>query len=250
MSCSDYFSERSREYATYRPDYPLTLFETIAGKVPGKRAAWDAGCGTGKAAGKLVDYFDIVVGTDISIELLKNAAGRRGVQRVVARAEVCCLKGDSVDLVTVAQALHWFDLDGFYKEAKRVLRPGGAVAAWIYGLSRVSPEVDRIVAGFYDGFLGPYWPPQRRYIDEEYKTIPFDFDRTESLLFTMEALWTVDRFLGYLGTWSSVKRFRDDNGCEPLEKVSAEIVEAWGGPEEERVVRWPIFARMGWVSGG
>ncbi|MGK7346774.1 MAG: class I SAM-dependent methyltransferase [Candidatus Nitrospinota bacterium M3_3B_026] len=248
MSYRDYFSERSSEYATYRPDYPVTLFDTVAGKVPGKKAAWDAGCGTGKAAGKLADYFDVVVGTDISLRLLEKAAGRAGVHRVVARAEECCLKDDSVDLVTVAQALHWFDLDKFYREAKRVLRPGGAVAAWVYGLANVSPEIDGITSHLYEKILGPYWPPERRYIDEEYRTIPFDFEKTESLFFTMQALWTADMFLGYLGTWSSVKRFRDDRGYEPLERISSEIAEAWGGPEVERIVHWPIFARMGWVE--
>jgi len=248
MGFKDHFSKQSADYAIYRPDYPVDLFVDIVALVPDRNIAWDAGCGTGKASYKLGDYFNLVVATDPSYEQVSHAIKHENVRYVTGEAERACLKSGSVDLVTVAQALHWFDFTLFYKEVKRVLKPEGVLAVWVYGLAKISPEIDSIVSHFYYDVIGQYWPPERRYIDTEYRTLPFDFERTELREYTMELYWTADAFLGYLGTWSSVQRFIDKNGYKPLEGLARELKAAWGKPGKKRYIQWPIHAKIGWMG--
>lgn len=244
-SFKDHFSGHAAAYASARPGYPRALFDTLAGLPARRSLAWDAGTGSGQAAVGLAEDFEHVIATDASQQQLAEAQPHPRVEYRVAPAESSGLPDGSVDLVTVAQALHWFDFDRFHAEARRVLAPGGAVAAWTYNLARVSPPVDRIVDRLARQIAGPYWPPERRWVDEEYRTIPFPWDEIRTPPFHQEERWDLERLLRYVRTWSAVQRYLKETGRDPIDEVRADLAEAWGPPEEIRTITWPIFLRAG-----
>ena len=242
----DHFSRHADTYAKYRPHYPPELFRYLASIAPTHDAAWDCGTGNGQAAIGLAGYFDRVVATDASEEQVRNAFQHEKVTYRVAPAEDSGLETASVALVTVAQALHWFDLPRFYEEAKRVLKPGGVLAAWAYMLCDVSPDVDEIVDRFYFEGVGPYWPKERKLVDDGYATIPFPFEELEPPTFTIELSWSLDDLLGYLRTWSPTRIFLARHGYDPVEGIEAQLREAWAAPADaEKRVLWPIRMRVG-----
>ena len=245
MHFKDYFSKRSEDYAKYRPVYPLELFEHLASIAPSRALAWDCATGNGQAACALSQIFSRVVATDASSSQLEHATHHDRVVYKVARAEDSGLESHSVDLITVAQALHWFDLDKFYAEAKRVLKTEGALAVWSYNLINVSPEIDEVIKRFYKEIVGPYWPPERRLVEEGYNSIPFPFREIETPQFDMRARWTLDDLLGYLRTWSATQKFMEKNEVDPLLSINDELLALWGEPESEKQVRWPLKLRVG-----
>jgi SAM-dependent methyltransferase len=167
------------------------------------------------------------------------------VTYTVAAAEDASMVAGSVDLVTVAQALHWFDLEAFYREARRALRHEGVLAAWAYSLCRTTPEVDKVVDDFYLNGVGPYWPKERALVDDGYRSIPFPFEELESPEFRITREWNMAKMMAYLRTWSPVRIFMDANGYDPVERIEGRLAEAWGDPARERTVTWPIFMRIG-----
>ena len=245
ISFADHFSGHADEYARYRPDYPATLFEWLAGIGPATALAWDCACGNGQAAVALSEYFDQVVATDASETQIQNAVPHSRIQYRVATAENSGLETDSVDLITVAQALHWFDLDAFYPEARRVLKPGGVLAVWSYGLANIEPDVDRVVYRLYQEIVGPYWPMERRLVESGYKNLPFPFHEITAKEIAMEATWNLDDLLGYLRTWSAVKRYIKDRGDDPVSLVEGELASAWGNADKTLGIRWPLNLRVG-----
>ena len=236
----DHFSAQADAYARYRPGYPAALFAWLASAAPDRTRAWDCATGSGQAAVALAEHFDEVVATDASAEQLRHAFAHPRVRYAVAPAEAPGLEDASVSLVTVAQALHWFDRRAFFREADRVLRPGGVLAAWMYRLFTVSAEVDRAVWRLYTDVVGPYWPGDRKLIDREYAGITLPFAPLAPPRFDMEKRWTMDEVLGYLGTWSAVRRYREDRGEDPVAAWTSELAAAWGDPAAPRAVRWPL----------
>lgn len=245
MEFKDHFSDRASFYARYRPDYPAALFEYLAGAVPQREVAWDCGTGSGQAALGLAQYFSQVIATDPSEEQIQNAVWHEKISYTVAPAEKTEIISRSVDLITVAQAVHWFDMERFYNEARRVLKPDGVLAIWCYGLSRINPAIDRVVQHYYANIVGPYWPPERRYIDEKYRTIPFPFTELPTPENYMKAEWDMNELIGYLRTWSATQRFQVKNGLDPLDIVRRLLIKNWGDPQTRRTVRWPLYLRMG-----
>ena len=205
----DHFSGHADEYAQHRPRYPAELFAWLAERAPGRRLAWDVATGNGQAAVALRAHFGNVYATDASAAQLEHAPDLPGVRFAVERAEKATLPDASVDLVTVAQGLHWFELARFFPAVRRVLRPGGLFAAWCYELCTVDPDVDAVVLAFYNGPIGPFWPPQRRHIENGYADLEIPLDPVpDAPAFDMRARWIRAEFLGYLGTWSAVRRYR------------------------------------------
>lgn len=245
-SFKDHFSGHAADYASFRPGYPPALFEFVAALPRGRgvrSVAWDCGTGNGQAALGLAEHFERVVGTDPSASQIAHAEPHPRVEYRVAPAESSGLPDASVDLVAVAQAFHWFDFNLFFAEARRVLAPGGAVALWSYNLARVTPEVDAWTDGMARQTVGPYWPPERRWVDEEYRTIPFPFPEVEAPVFYLEERWSLERYLHYIRTWSAFQRYRKATGHDPIEETRARIEAAWGDPEQVRTISWPTFVR-------
>lgn len=248
VNFKDHFSGHATQYARHRPDYPPALFEYLAQKVKQHETAWDCGTGSGQAALRLVEYFDRVMATDPSAEQIRNAVRHEKISYAVAPAEQSEIASRSVDLITVAQALHWFDMDRFYREARRVLKPEGMLAVWCYGLSRINPAVDQVVQHYYTNIVGSYWPPERRFIDEKYETIPFPFVELPTPEFHMKTEWDLDDFMGYLHTWSATRRFQDKNQQDPLNMVQRLLVKTWGETRARQTVSWPLYLRLGKVT--
>jgi SAM-dependent methyltransferase len=237
----DHFSAQSTAYARHRPLYPPELFAYLAG-LGSRKLAWDCATGNGQAAVALAAHFERVVATDASRAQIDAAIAHPGVSYRVATAEESGLPSDSADLVTVGQALHWFDTVRFFAEASRVLAAGGCVAAWCYELCNVSPDCDSVVQRLYTGIVGPFWPPERRLIEERYAGIEFPGTAIATPEFEMGTRWAVDDMLGYLRTWSACQRYRRQHGDDPVERIEDELRAAWG--TATRAVRWPLTLRV------
>jgi len=224
----DHFSATAPEYSRYRPRYPESLYDFIVEKLPRRELAWDCATGSGQSAVSLARRFARVIATDAAERQIANAVPLDNVEYRVALAEDPGLEDDSVDLVTVSQALHWFDLDRFFAQVRRVARETAWIAAWAYDILEVAPGIDELLSEFYAVTMGPWWPPERRYVVERYETLPFPFRTVPSPPFRMEARWTVDEMLGYLGTWSAVRRCREQTASDPLEALAPELRARWG----------------------
>jgi len=237
-SFRDHFSARSAHYARYRPHYPAELFEFLAGLTNKHSLAWDCATGSGQAAIALSAHFERVVATDASEAQIEAAVAHRGVSYRIAAAEDSQLDAASVELITVGQALHWFDIERFLVEAKRVLVNGGVLAAWCYERCQVSNACDAVVDKLYTEIVGEFWPPQRRLIEARYAGITMPGHPIESREFHMGAAWTAADMLGYLRTWSACARYREAYGNDPVSRVETALRAAWGA--DRRPVRWPL----------
>ncbi len=247
MSFKDYFSTQSTDYARYRPRYPGALFEYLASVAAHHERAWDCATGNGQAAIGLAPFFEQVIATDGSAAQIGNATPHEKIIYRVATAEKTGVESHSIDLVTVSQALHWFNLDAFYQEVRRVLKPGGVLAAWCYDLLEISPAIDQKFKEYYGDIVGPYWPPERQLVEDGYRTIAFPFTELDAPRFRIEAMWSLSDLLGYLRSWSATQRFIAARGIDPVAKVADELLTLWGSPEEEKRVRWPLYMRIGVV---
>lgn len=242
----DHFSGVATRYADFRPHYPAALFDSFAKLVPRDSLVWDCACGNGQATLDLAERFDRVVATDASREQIASATPHRRIEYRVAPAEQSGLPEESVGLLTVAQALHWFDLERFYAEARRVLKPGGVLAAWAYGIAEVEGDaVNQIALQFYGETVGPYWPPERILVEQGYRTISFPFAEIPTPSLRMEARWTLDQLLGYFGTWSATNRFIKATGRNPLEPLAKALAPVWGDVTRRRLIGWPLSLRFG-----
>ncbi len=245
VSFSDHFSGHARSYSEFRPSYPAELYQFLASMCVHHGKAWDVATGSGQAAVALTDHFRTVVATDASRQQILNAKQHARVEYDVCPAELSPLASSSVDLVTVAQAVHWFDFDRFYAEVRRVARGGARIALWTYGVHRVSAEIDPIMHEFYAGTIGRYWPPERDHIEAGYASIPFPFEPIRAPAFEMSAHWSLDALLGYVGTWSAVKRYQADQGTDPMPQLKDALQPLWG--DQPRLVRWPLTLKLGAV---
>lgn len=248
MSFKDHFSKRAADYAKFRPTYPQKLFEYLGGVAPSHQLAWDCGTGNGQAALGLASVFDRVMATDASEKQISNAQTHERVKYRVAPAEDSGIESGTVDVITVAQALHWFDLGRFYAEARRVLKSDGVLAASAYNLLQIETAIDEVVNQYYHQVVGPFWSPERKLV-ENFAEIPFPFHEIDSPHFEMKAHWDLHRFIGYLRTWSSSQRFIETTGSDPVEQIIDELRAAWGTPGRTREVIWPMTLRVGMNQG-
>lgn len=216
----------------------------MASVAPTKELAWDCATGSGQAAVELGDVFEQIIATDASEKQIANAERNPRVEYRVARAENSGLESQSIDLITVAQALHWFDLEKFYPEVKRILKPRGVVAAWAYKLAQIAPAIDAVVNRYYSDVVGPYWPPERGLV-EKFEELAFPFPEIMAPPFEMVAEWNAEHLVGYLRTWSATQRFMAANQRDPLQDIEEELRAAWGDAEQSRPVIWPLVVRVG-----
>jgi len=238
----DNFSNNSSKYAQFRPKYPAKLFRFLESLVEEKEAAWDCGTGNGQVAGELANFFKRVDATDISQQQLENAVKLSNINYSLQPAEKTNFPDNSFDLITVAQAIHWFEFSQFYKEVNRTLKPGGIIAVIGYGLFKSNDQTNDLIDHFYRDIVEPYWDPERRYLDDGYRSILFPFGEIQTPDLEMEFSWDFEHLIGYLKTWSAVKHFQSKNGYDPVDAISGGLRTAFG---ERRVVKFPLFLRVG-----
>jgi SAM-dependent methyltransferase len=243
MLNAELFSTVAREYANFRPGYPAELFAWLARVAPAHGAVWDCGCGSGQASVALAEHFSVVHATDVAPEQVAAAKPHPRVRYSVAPAEHCGLGDATVDVITVAQALHWFDVEAFYAEARRVGRPGGLLAVWNYPRPEfVDPELDRRFLDFYRDVVGPYWPPERRHIEANYQTLPFPFEELPHPEFGLALVWNLDQVAGYVSSWSATARYRKAEGRDPVPQLRQALQPVWPAAGTA-AVRMPIGLR-------
>ena len=250
MQPLDRFSGHADLYAQYRIDYPANLYDFVLSFTQNWQTAWDCATGNGQVAGALADVFNQVEATDISETQLILAVKKPNVHYQLSPAEQTPFADATFDLITVAQALHWFDIAAFHQEVRRVAKPGAVLAEWGYGLVQMGqsgpgPDLDSIMLDFYRNRIGSYWDPQRKYIDNAYATLPFPFADAQRAEFTVRRIWSLERFLNYLRTWSAVRQYIHENEEDPVSELGAELAPVWGNGERE--VCFPVFLRVGRV---
>lgn len=243
----DHFSERAAEYARHRPRYPAALFAWLASAAPRREVAWDCGTGNGQAAVALAEHFQRVIATDASADQLRQAEPHDRVEYRVERAEDIGLAPGTVDLITVAAAAHWFDHAVFHDAVRRVAGSGGVVAAWTYHMPIIEPKVDAVLVRYYEEVVGSYWPPGFEHVASHYRTLPFPFDEVPAPAFEMEAEWDLARLSGFVSSWSASQRYWQQHHRDPVDAVRTELEAAWGEPARTRIIRWPLYLRVGRV---
>lgn len=242
----DLFSQHAAGYAAFRPTYPKALYDFVLKQVKNRDVAWDCATGNGQVARDLAKYFEKVSATDSSAKQLENAVPSGNIQYSLASAERTSFPDSSFDLITVGQAIHWFDIPRFYEEVFRVARPGAVIAVWGYSLLSVNSAMDAIISGFYKNIIGSYWDPERKLVDEQYKTIPFPFQEIAAPEFTFSFQWTLAELQGYLTTWSAVQKYIKARGANPVEKLIEQVRPLW--KNEKMEVRFPLFLRCGRID--
>jgi SAM-dependent methyltransferase len=243
MRFKDLFSKQAAGYAKFRPRYPQTLFDYLGAIAPRRHVAWDCATGNGQAAVGLAPVFDRVIATDASETQIANAQSHERIDYRVVAAENSGIGSETVDLIMVAQALHWFDLDRFYAEARRVLKNNGVFAASAYNLLNIESAIDLVVNRYYYKVVGPFWPPERKLV-EQFVHLAFPFHEIDAPRFEMTVLWNLDHLLGYQ-TWSSTKRFIAAHASNSLEQIIDELRAAWGDSQQARNVTWSLVLRIG-----
>lgn len=245
MEFKDHFSRQAVDYAKYRPTYPRALYEHLAELAPQRQVAWDCATGNGQAAVALSEFFESVVATDASENQLAQVNDFGKIEFRKETAERCSLRDKSMDLITVAQAFHWFDAPKFFSEVRRVAKDGGILALWMYNLSRTEDSIDPIVDDFYFNVVGPYWPQERGLIESGYRTVDFPFAEIQMPSFQMSMEWDLDTYCGYLSTWSAVQRFRAARHSDPIPLLKERMQSVWGNPSQLRKINWPLALRVG-----
>lgn len=249
MTYIDHFNDASDKYASFRPYYPKALFDFLSTLVSKRARVWDCGTGNGQAAFSLAKRFQDVFATDVNRKQLDMAPKKNNVQFVCCPAEKTPFLDKTFDLITIAQALHWFDLESFYKEARRVAKPSSIIAAWCYSLGTINVKVDTVVRTLYIDILGDeYWPKERRYIDEHYRTIRFPFKKMQTPEFTIEKKLDFFSLIGYLNTWSALKEYQKRQHTNPIELIYDKLLSAWGDPKTELLMRWNLHLLVGVVD--
>lgn len=244
-SFKDHFSDGAAAYAVHRPTYPVALVDYLAGIAPHRGLAWDCGCGSGQLSVLLAARFERVIATDASADQIGRASPHPQVDYRCAPAEASGLPDAAVDLATTAQAAHWFDLNAYYAEVMRVARPGAIVALVTYGIMTVDDDVDPAIRHFSTDVLAPYWPPERRHVEDGYRSLSFPFDELRAPTLEIRVDWTLRDVIGYVETWSAVRAMEKAVARASLEAFHRDLTRAWGSDATVRPVRWPLALRVG-----
>jgi hypothetical protein len=244
MERKDYFSGQSRAYATFRPVYPRELYDFIFGHLQKKLCAWDCATGNGQVAQYLAGHFESVYATDISQPQIDHAFRKENIFYSVSAAEQTSFPENQFDLITVGQALHWFDADKFYREVRRTGKCGSLLAVWGYALLTVDPVIDELFMDFYNNKIGVYWDEARKLVENYYRDIPFPFQEIRCPEFHIAVKWTSDQFIGYLSSWSATQKYIRTHGVDPVESFREDLKSVWTSGEVKPVT-FPVFMKLG-----
>ncbi|WP_137888264.1 class I SAM-dependent methyltransferase [Pseudomonas sp. 2FE] len=242
------FGARAGAYASFRPEYPAALFAWLAEHSPARQHALDIACGNGQASRPLLAHFEQVLACDASVEQLAASQELQGVELFAANAEALPLAASSLDLIVVAQALHWFATPVFFTEVRRLLKPGGLFCAWCYSLMRIDHALDAVIDEFYHNTLGGYWPQGRASVDVGYRDLQAPFPLIQLPPFAIEVEWSFEHLAGYLRTWSAVQRWERQHGRDPVAELTPALQQAWGDLNQPRFVRWPLHFLAGFPT--
>ena len=245
MSVIDLFSDRSDLYAAARPQYPQDLYEFLASCVDTKERAWDCGAGNGQASVAIAEYFREVYATDISKSQIANAIPKNNVFYSVQPAEKTNFPNGYFDAVTVAQALHWFDIESFWAEVKRVLKKGGIFSAWCYSWLSVSSPIDLVIKEGILDIIESYWSPRIQLIDNGYRNIDFPFEPIQAPPIEMKISWTLAELLAYMHTWSATRQCMQQQGTKFFEALRDSLLPVWGNPEQKKEVKMNFHLIVG-----
>jgi SAM-dependent methyltransferase len=245
MAYEDHYSGHAGAYARHRPRYPDSLFVWLASVVAGHELAWDVGTGNGQVAAALADHFARVIATDASADQLAHAPANERVLYRNEHADRVSLPAASVDLITAGAAAHWFELDGFYREVRRVGKPGAVIALFSYGPRDLADAVHPSLHRFQEEVLSGFWPERIQYVNDRYTTLPFPFDEIATPRFAIGADWNLDDLLAILGTWSASQRYVQARGKHPQDEIMEDLAQAWGDRSTSRHFEWPLFMRVG-----
>lgn len=243
MKSPDY-SSYAKQYAQSRPTYPEELFSYLASLVEQHNLAWDCATGNGQAALALTEHFKRIIATDISAEQIRQAIPHPQVEYRVAKSEQSGLEDKSVNLVTVASALHWFDLDSFFREVRRVVRRGGVLAAWSYHVGYMEPPFDKLFLRFYQDVLYDYFAPGARLVDDRYENIILTGKSIDAGQFYVSADWNLHQMLAFIKSWSGTQQYIQEQGEDPTELIADELKQIWGNRDKVYTIRWPLFMRI------
>lgn len=243
----NWFSQGGQAYARFRPHYPAELAAYLASLVPDNCLAVDVGCGNGQLTQLIAEHFNAVIGLDPSADQIANARLHERITYHCASAEKMPVPGGTVNLVTAAQAAHWFNLPDFYNEVHRIAAPGCVVALISYGVLSLEPGLDERFRTFYHQEIGPWWPPERALVDAGYATLDFPFNEVAAPPLEISLEWTFNDFMGYVSTWSAVRNAQEAGHTEAVLRFADEIFRMWGGESARRCIRWPIAMRIGRV---
>ena len=241
------FASEATQYAHLRPTYPDNLFTFLTTTVASRDVAWDCATGNGQAATHLARHFGRVIATDESAEMIAQAPRDPRIEYRAAEAEDSGIEACSVDLVTVASAIHWFDLGKFYAEVRRVVKPGGVLAAWTYYTPVFDNDVDAIIERLAHDVLADYWDKRLHYVVDEFQDLPFPFEPIDAPRFRTDIKWDMGDLLGYFETWSSSVKYREANHERPTKQIEDEVARAWGDPSQKRHLHFPLYMRLGRV---
>jgi len=241
------FAIEAAQYAHLRPTYPESLFAFLSTTVTPREVAWDCATGNGQAATHLARYFGRVIATDESAEMIAQAPRDPRIEYRVSEAEDSGIEADFVDLVTVASAIHWFDLSKFYAEVRRVVKPGGVIAAWTYYTPVFGNDVDVLIERLEHEVLADYWDERLHYVVDEFHDLPFPFEPINAPRFRTDMRWNMEDLLGYFETWSSSVKYRQATGAHPTDLIKGELTRVWGDPEQKRGLHFPLYMRIGRV---
>lgn len=246
MDKKDYFSAQSKAYAAFRPSYPEALYDFVFKQLAARSCAWDCATGNGQVATRLAKEFATVHATDISQQQIDLAVRADNIHYSISSAERSAFQSNQFDLVTVAQALHWFDTTSFYDEVRRTSKPQGILAVWGYSLLSVDARVDELFLEFYNDKVGPYWDDARRLVENRYRDIPFPFEQIPCPDFEIKVAWSAHQLAGYLSSWSATQKYIQVHSKDPVEPFMKNLTGVWK-PDEVKVVRFPVFMKLGKV---
>lgn len=244
MATKDYFSGHSKLYATFRPTYPDALYSFLFRYVKNFDSVWDCATGNGQVAQVLAKRFKTVHASDISQQQLDQAVQGNNIIYSIQKAEQTTFPDNQFDLITVGQAMHWFDLEKFYAEVNRVAKKDAVLAVWGYAVCSVNTEIDKHFDHFYNHIVGPYWDNARRIVEEEYQNVSFPFKQIETPKFFIRVEWTLQEFTGYLSTWSATQKFIKEKNFDPVPEVTEVLRPLWEG---KKIVSFPVFMKLGTV---
>ena len=244
----DLFSKQSDLYARFRPTYPKELYDYILSFVREQNIAWDCATGNGQAAVALADHFKKVIATDISAAQIEKATLKKNIEYIVGPAESTPFQENTFDLVTVAQAYHWIKWKEFKKEVTRVCKPGAVIAIWTYNRNKIGDKkIDDAIFSFYENVTKPYWDYERKYVEDLYETVQFDYELLPVIQFETTLNWQREDMIGYISSWSAIQKFIKANGHSPVPIVEKEINKLWREGEVKKVT-FPIYLKLGRVS--